>query len=64
MATGLYRTNDGWVQVAYGDKTSFPISKKRYEQKGYQPAFDSLPSEHDPIAINEKIRQSYKGYKD
>lgn len=58
MATGLYRTNEGWVQVAYGARASFPISRKRYEEKGYEPPFESLPPEHDTAAIKENIRRS------
>lgn len=58
MATGLYRTNDGCVQVAYGRKALFQISRKRYEEKGYLPSFDSLPLEHEAKAVKERFRQS------
>lgn len=57
MATGLNRTNDGCVQVAYGRKALFQISRKRYEEKGYQPSFDSLPSDHEAEAVKERFRQ-------
>ena len=59
MPTGLYRTNDGWVQVAYGRKAIFPISRKRYEEQGYEPPFESLPSEHDAKAARGKFSESY-----
>jgi hypothetical protein len=57
MATGVYRTEDGWVQVAYG-RHWFEISRQRYEDQGYKPAFDLLPLEHDSEAVEVKHRRS------
>jgi hypothetical protein len=46
MGTGLWR--DGhWVQVNYEDRESVPISKALYEQRGYQPPFDELPTRQE-----------------
>ena len=58
MAIGLYRTNDGFVQVAYGRKTTFPISRKRYEERGYQPPFESLPAEQGTESASEMIERA------
>lgn len=44
MATGLYRTNEGWVMVHYG-KSNFLVSRSLYEWNGYLPSYDQLPSE-------------------
>ena len=46
MPTGLFRTNDGEVRVDY-DGTSIPIPRSKYEENGYQPDFNALPSEAD-----------------
>jgi hypothetical protein len=55
MEKGLFRTNDGEVQVDY-DGVSIPIPRAKYEENGYQPAFDSLPTEVDYLAAQEKAK--------
>jgi hypothetical protein len=55
MAKGLFRTNDGEVQVDY-DGVPIPIPRSKYEENRYQPAFDSLPSEADYLAALEKVK--------
>ena len=43
MGTGLWR--DGhWAQVSYDGIEAVPISRGLYEQRGYQPPFDKLPT--------------------
>lgn len=39
---GLYKDN-GWAQVTDG-KSSIPIPRERYEDNGYFPPYDQLPS--------------------
>ena len=34
MATGMFRTGDGWVRVDY-DGNNIPISRSKYEENGY-----------------------------
>jgi len=58
MARGLYRIDDNWVQVCYGSRHWYQISRKRYEEMGYQPAFELLPKEQDAAALEEKRRRS------
>ena len=55
MAHGVYRTEDDWVQVTYGGRHSFEISRKRYEEKGYQPPFDQLPLERGAEGAKQKL---------
>jgi hypothetical protein len=55
MEKGLFRTNDGEVQVDY-DGVSIPIPRTKYEENGYQPAVDSLPTEVDYLAAQEKAK--------
>jgi hypothetical protein len=43
MGHGLWR--DGhWVQVSYEDREAVPISRALYEQRGYQPPLEKLPT--------------------
>ena len=44
MARGIFRTDDDWVQVDYGKHTA-PVPRDRYEQNGYEPPFEKLPTE-------------------
>jgi hypothetical protein len=61
MATGLFRSADGWAQVDY-DGSNIPIPRSRYEQNGYKPDFDMLPLEADYWAAQEKAKgQDAKG---
>ena len=48
MATGLFRTRDGWanedsVRVRYGDGTELDIPASQYVADGYEPPLDELP---------------------
>jgi hypothetical protein len=46
MGTGLWR--DGhWVQVLYEGREAIPISRALYEERGYQPPFEDLPTKKD-----------------
>jgi hypothetical protein len=55
MATGMFRTSDGWVQVDY-DGSNIPIPRSKYEENGYKPDFDKLPLEADYWAALEKAK--------
>jgi len=57
MATGMFRTGDGSVQVDY-DGNSIPIPRSKYEKNGYKPDFNELPLEADYWAEQEKTRSS------
>ena len=46
MGTGLWR-DDHWVQVSYEGRTAVAISRNLYEQRGYQPPFDKLPTKEE-----------------
>jgi hypothetical protein len=52
MATGLFRTNDGFAQVDY-DGISIPVPRSKYDKNGYKPDFDELPLEADFLAAQE-----------
>jgi hypothetical protein len=54
MPAGLFRDEDGSVQVDYGTGTSIPIPRSRYEANGYKPDFDKLPSEAEYLAAEQK----------
>lgn len=43
MARGLYRHRDSVVMVLY-EKNSMILSKNDYDQRGYQPPFEELPT--------------------
>lgn len=45
MTGGLYRDGD-WAQVSDG-KNAVPVPRDQYEAKGYQPAFDDLPTREE-----------------
>jgi hypothetical protein len=57
MAKGLFRDDDGWVQVDYGS-SSAPIPRDQYEANGYQPPFDRLPLRKDYEAAISEISLS------
>ena len=61
MARGVYRTEDEWVQVVYGRRHWFEISRKKYEEKGYQPAYELLPLEYDSEAVKAKLQRIAAG---
>jgi hypothetical protein len=55
MATGLFRTSDGSVQVDY-DGISIPIPRSKYNENGYKPDFNELPLAADYWAAQEEQR--------
>ena len=55
MATGMFRTDDGSVQVDY-DGNNIPIPRSKYEKNGYKPVFDELPLEAEYWAAQEKAK--------
>jgi len=55
MATGMFRTRNGWVQVDY-DGSNIPIARSKYEENGYKPDFDNLPLEADYWAAVERAK--------
>jgi hypothetical protein len=54
MPVGLFRGDEGWVQVDYGTGGSIPIPRSKYEANGYKPDFDKLPSEAEYRAAENK----------
>ena len=52
IAIGLYRREDGWAQVDYGNRQG-PIPRDLYEANGYEPAFDQLLPEVKYRAFQE-----------
>jgi len=57
MAKGIFRTVDGLVQVDYGIHSA-PMPRARYLEQGYQPPIETLPSEADYLAAQEKAQNS------
>jgi hypothetical protein len=55
MATGMFRTPDGSVQVDY-DGTNIPIPRSKYEAHGYKPDLDKLPLEAEYWASQEEVK--------
>jgi len=49
----MFRSEEGWVQVDYGTG-SIPIPRSKYEENGYKPDFDKLPSEAEYLAAERK----------
>jgi hypothetical protein len=60
MARGIFRTVDGLVQVDYG-VYSAPMPRARYVEQGYQPPFETPPSETDYLAAQQKALDGAKG---
>jgi hypothetical protein len=46
MAVGLYRDPSGWAMVRY-ERNSMALPKDAYEEKGYKPDFDKLPTRQE-----------------
>jgi hypothetical protein len=44
MPKGMYRDNGGWVQVNYEDRFHMPMHRSDYEDHGYTPRFEALPT--------------------
>ena len=53
MPVGMFRSEEGWVQVDYGTG-NIPIPRSKYEEIGYKPDFDKLPSEAEYLAAEKK----------
>ena len=60
MPVGMFRTEDGSVQVDYGTG-NIPIPRSKYEKNGYKPDFDKLPSEAEYWAAEKKKEDDAKG---
>ena len=60
MPVGMFRTEDGSVQVDYGTG-NIPIPRSKYEENKYKPDFDKLPSEAEYLAAEKKKEDDAKG---
>ena len=61
MPVGMFRSEEGWVQVDYGTGGSTPITRSKYEENKYKPDFDKLPSEAEYWAAEKKKEDDAKG---
>jgi hypothetical protein len=61
MPVGLFRDEEGSVQVDYGTGTTIPVPRSKYQAKGYKPDFDKLPSEAEYWAAEQKKEDNAKG---
>ena len=64
MPVGMFRSEEGWVQVDYGTGGSIPITRSKYEENKYKPDFDKLPSEAEYWAAEKKKKMMPRGPKD
>jgi hypothetical protein len=53
MPVGMFRSEEGWVQVDYGTG-NIPIPRSKYEENKYKPDFDKLPTEAEYWAAEKK----------
>jgi hypothetical protein len=53
MAVGMFRSEEGWVQVDYGTG-NIPIPRSKYEENKYKPDYDKLRSEAEYQAAQKK----------
>ena len=53
MPVGMFRSEEGWVQVDYGTG-NIPIPRSKYDENRYKPDFDKLPSEAEYWAAKKK----------
>ena len=60
MPVGMFRSEEGWVQVDYGTG-SIPIPRSKYEENKYKPDYDQLPSEAEYRAAQKKNKEDAKG---
>jgi hypothetical protein len=60
MAVGMFRSEEGWVQVDYGTG-NIPIPRSKYEENKYKPEYDKLPSEAEYQAAQKKKEDDAKG---
>jgi hypothetical protein len=61
MPVGMFRSEEGWVQVDYGTGGSIPITRSKYEENKYKPDFDKLPSEAEYWAAEKQKEDDAKG---
>jgi hypothetical protein len=59
MAKGIYRTVDGFVQVDFGTHST-PMPRARYQEEGYNPPLETLPSEPDYLAAQQRAQNGAK----
>jgi hypothetical protein len=59
MAKGIYRTVDGFVQVDFGTHST-AMPRVRYQEEGYLPPFETLPSEPDYFSAQHKAQNGAK----
>lgn len=60
MPAGMFRSEEGWVQVDYGTG-NIPISRSKYEENKYKPDYDKLPSKAEYHAAQKKKEDDAKG---
>src|SRR5229473_1467782 len=60
MPVGMFRSEEGWVQVDYGTG-NIPITRSKYKENKYKPDFDKLPSEAEYWAAEKKKENDAKG---
>ena len=53
LCIGMFRSEEGWVQVDYGTG-NIPIPRSKYDENRYKPDFDKLPSEAEYWAAEKK----------
>lgn len=64
MPVGMFRSEEGWVQVDYGTGGSIPITRSKYEENKYKPDFDKLPSEAEYWQQRKRKKMMPRGPKD
>jgi hypothetical protein len=50
MPVGMFRSEEGWVQVDY-ETGNIPIPRSKYEENKYKPDFDKLRSEAEYFRV-------------
>ena len=61
MPVGMFRSDEGWVQVDYGTG-NIPIPRSKYEENKYKPDFEKLPSEAEYWAAEKKKEDDAKPF--
>ena len=46
-SVGQYREENGWVMVHYDGGHAAPIPRESYEENGYEPPYDELPTKRE-----------------
>jgi hypothetical protein len=60
MPVGMFRSEEGWVQVDY-ETGNIPIPRSKYEENKYKPDFDKLRSEAEYLVAEKKKEDDAKG---